>query len=75
GTGYLLALRHQTRFSDSYSDRVYFLHLQWWLWDVKVEKETRVVDPMTGRYVDAERKPPVMDNELKEDENAEDKCP
>ncbi|CDY11894.1 BnaC03g13200D [Brassica napus] len=39
------------------------------------ERDTHVVDPTTGRCVDAERKPPVMDNELKEEENAEDKSP
>ncbi|CAH2069684.1 unnamed protein product [Thlaspi arvense] len=41
-------------------------------------RDTRPVDPMTGRYVDAEKKP-VNDNqpkeELKEEDDAEDKSP
>lgn len=37
-------------------------------------RDTRPVDPMTGRYVDAE-KIPVNENQPKEEDNAEDKSP
>lgn len=40
------------------------------------ERDTRPVDPMTGRFVDAEKKTPVIiDNQPKEEDNAQDKSP
>lgn len=39
------------------------------------ERDTRTVDPMTGRYVDAENKPPVISNQPKEEGNAEEQSP
>lgn len=37
-------------------------------------RDTRPVDPMTGRFVDAEKKP-ANDNQPKEEDNAENKSP
>lgn len=34
------------------------------------ERDTRPVDPMTGRFVDAEKKPPVIDNQPKEEDKS-----